>query len=141
MSEIEIIELEEPTEWDARQYTLRIDGEVVDYYWDVSSVSEYGPGEEYSITEEMKESHARLIAQAPEMQEEIIRLREQVDAMARERYEIDQILGKALGYPEYTEDFGAPKGDVCTGEHVPVTLAREAAKRIEELKKNTTRRN
>jgi hypothetical protein len=58
---------------------------------------------------------------------------ERMDAMELERYEIDQTLGKALGYPEYTEDFDAPDGDVCTGEHVPVTLAHEAAERIDAL--------
>lgn len=63
-----------------------------------------------------------------------------MDASAKENYEIDQILGRALRYPRYADD---PKNfhesigseDVCTGEHVPVTLAMEAGKRIEVLER------
>ena len=42
-----------------------------------------------------------------------------------EENEVDQILGKALGYPPY------PNKDsdwVCTGDHTIVTLAMEAAR-------------
>jgi hypothetical protein len=48
-------------------------------------------------------------------------------------HEVDQTLGRALGYPEYAPDMGAPEGDVCTGDHVPETLAMEAAGKIREL--------
>lgn len=49
--------------------------------------------------------------------------------------EVDQVLGKALGYPWYYWDQKnfpgtTPKDGVCTGEHVPESLLAEAAKRI-----------
>lgn len=56
-------------------------------------------------------------------------------AIAKENYEMDQILGKALSYPEAAEDIGGNgDGSVCTGEHVPTTLAMEAANKIAFLK-------
>jgi len=51
-------------------------------------------------------------------------------ACAEESREIDQILGRALGYPP--NPYGAP--GVCTGEHTPVTLAQEAAERLAGLR-------
>jgi hypothetical protein len=53
--------------------------------------------------------------------------------------EVEQILGKALGYPAYKDDQenfpGATEQDgVCVGEHVPQSLAEEAAKKIFSLK-------
>lgn len=63
----------------------------------------------------------------------------EIQAMKQELYEIEQILGKALGYPRYCDDQenfpDATEADgVCTGDHTAVTLAMEAAARIEELK-------
>jgi len=54
--------------------------------------------------------------------------------------EVDQALGKALGYPFYADDQknfpGATEANgVCTGEHVPESLADEAAKKIITLNK------
>jgi hypothetical protein len=57
-------------------------------------------------------------------------------AMLAEFNEIEQILGKALGYPAYGPEMfedGNPDGTVCVGDHVPVTLAMEAAQRIAKL--------
>ncbi len=59
-------------------------------------------------------------------------------AVARESREIEQTLGKALGYPWYKDD---PKNfpnateanGVCVGEHVPASLAVEAARKIADL--------
>jgi len=57
---------------------------------------------------------------------------EVLEAWIRSDHEIDQILGKALGYPTYPDDWNA--GDsVCTGDHVPASLAMEAAQRIRDL--------
>lgn len=58
----------------------------------------------------------------------------------KEEDEIQQILGKALHYPWYKDDQvnfpGATEEDgVCVGEHVVITLAMEAAKKIEELER------
>lgn len=52
--------------------------------------------------------------------------------------EVDQTLGPALGYPYYANDQknfpGATEADgVCTGDHVPETLAAEAARRITNM--------
>ena len=47
----------------------------------------------------------------------------------KECAEIDQTLGRVLGYPPNPD--GAP--GVCTGEHAPASLAVEAAWRIAEL--------
>lgn len=56
------------------------------------------------------------------------------DALFQDAYEADQLLGKALGYPEYDETvMKEPDGSVCTGDHVLVTLAAEAAGRITSL--------
>lgn len=53
-------------------------------------------------------------------------------------YEVDQTLGIALGYPYYANDQknfpGATEADgVCTGEHVPESIASEAARRINDM--------
>lgn len=44
--------------------------------------------------------------------------------------EVEQILGRALGYPPYPEDGPGPPGDICVGEHVPVSIAWTAAKTL-----------
>jgi hypothetical protein len=57
--------------------------------------------------------------------------------MGQEMFEVEQTLGKALGYPEYTAEFfpdGVPDGSVCSGELTPGLIAREAADRIRDLK-------
>lgn len=59
-------------------------------------------------------------------------------AIAKGAAETGQTLGKALGYPRYKDDPtnfpGATEADgVCVGEHVPETLAMEAAVRFAEL--------
>ena len=62
----------------------------------------------------------------------------------RSANEIEQILGKALGYPWYKDD---PKNfpdateanGVCVGDHVPESLAAEAAARIADLQADLAR--
>ena len=54
--------------------------------------------------------------------------------------EVDQVLGKALKYPYYSDDQKnfpgtTPADGVCTGEHVPESLLDEAAKLIEAITK------
>src|ERR1700686_5062311 len=49
--------------------------------------------------------------------------------------EVEQVLGKALGYPKYSDDQKnfpgtTEKDGVCVGEHVPESLLDEAAKQI-----------
>lgn len=55
--------------------------------------------------------------------------------VAKEQWEAEQILGKALGYPWYKDDKknfpDATEADgVCTGEHTLVTIAMEAASKL-----------
>lgn len=55
--------------------------------------------------------------------------------------EIMQLLGAALGYPWFKDDArnfpnATVEDGVCVGEHVPVTLAAEAADRINKLSSN-----
>lgn len=57
---------------------------------------------------------------------------ERVLVLLREGYQVDQILGKATGAPEYEPEMGAPDGDVCTAMDL-VSLAEEAAQRIRVL--------
>jgi len=57
---------------------------------------------------------------------------------AKDNEEICQILGRALGYPRYCDDQknfpdSTDADGVCVGEHIAVTLAMEAARKIEEL--------
>jgi predicted DNA-binding protein (MmcQ/YjbR family) len=53
--------------------------------------------------------------------------------------EVEQVLGRALGYPLYADDQknfpGTTEADgVCVGDHVPASLADEAAREIARLR-------
>lgn len=68
-------------------------------------------------------------------QETIDRLSQVLVGMQKELNEVEQTLGRALGYPRYCDDQenfpGTTDADgVCTGDHTAVTLAMEAAARI-----------
>lgn len=61
-----------------------------------------------------------------------------IDRCRKESKEIEQILGKALGYPYYMEDSknfpNATEADgVCVGDHTAWSLAMCAADKIKEL--------
>ena len=47
-------------------------------------------------------------------------------------HEVEQILGKALGYPVYGPDMGGGP-DVCVGDHVASSLASQAVDRLTHL--------
>lgn len=73
---------------------------------------------------------------------EIARLRH---ACSKQDHEIQQVLGKALGFPRYCDDKqafpDATEADgVCTGEHTAETLADMAAARIQRLTEQSERR-
>lgn len=53
------------------------------------------------------------------------------DAVVKGDHETCQVLGKALGYPPLPADWNTD--DVCTADHIPLTLAQEAAGRIAAL--------
>lgn len=67
------------------------------------------------------------------------RVKELIDKWRISDHEIEQILGKALGYPRYIDDQknfpGSTGDDVCVGEHVAVTLASEVAARVTALER------
>jgi hypothetical protein len=72
------------------------------------------------------------IRRAQAAEAEVARLR---DALARQNHEIEQTLGKALGYPPLYPDVSpVDDGQVCVGDHVAETLALEAADRITRLR-------
>ena len=57
----------------------------------------------------------------------------------KERDEVEQILGRVLGYPPYYPIVTqVDDGRVCVGEHTPPTLAEEAANRIRNLEKQVS---
>ena len=60
------------------------------------------------------------------------------DACIKTEHEIQQIAGKALGYPRYADDQknfpGATGDDVFVGEHVATTITAELAQRYTSLK-------
>jgi len=71
---------------------------------------------------------------------EVERLR---GALSKQNAEIEQTLGKALGYPWFKDDQknfpGATEADgVCVGEHVAESLAAEAAAKITNLRAATS---
>ena len=58
--------------------------------------------------------------------------------------EVQQILGKALGYPWFKDDLinfpNATEADgVCVGDHVSITLAMEIADKLRVLQENLKR--
>lgn len=63
----------------------------------------------------------------------------QIDGLIAEMQEVEQTLGRVLGYPKYADDPknfpNATESDgVCVGEHVGATIAQEAATRIIALR-------
>lgn len=85
-----------------------------------------------------------LTIRCDDLVEKRARALEQVKGYQTECREVEQILGAALGYPWFKDDPanfpGATEKDgVCVGEHVPSTIAAEAAKTIEKLKADLTR--
>ena len=70
----------------------------------------------------------------------------QILKMYEEFDNIEQVLGKALGYPWYKDDQknfpGATEEDgVCVGGHVAYTIAAEAASRIKSLEEKLEKQN
>lgn len=88
-----------------------------------------------------------------ELIDRILPLEERLQALEKERgrllhavvkqgYDIEQILGKALGYPSgYPDVSEVDDGSVCVMDHTPETLAMEAARVIVTLKAEVARLN
>jgi hypothetical protein len=71
---------------------------------------------------------------------DVERLRHFTKGLWKEYKEVEQILGKALGYPQFMDDQknfpNSTEADgVCIGDNVAVTLAQQAAARIAKLSK------
>jgi hypothetical protein len=82
-----------------------------------------GLGEHYRI----------VVAELERVSARADRLAATMHAVAGETWQIEQVLGRALGYPEYGPDMfpdGKPDGSVCVGECTPLDLAIEAANRL-----------
>ena len=71
------------------------------------------------------------------------RIAELKKAASAQAHEIEQALGRALHYPNLKDDPknfpGVTEDYFCVGEHVPETLAIEAARRITELEAENER--
>lgn len=89
---------------------------------------------EFSLTEKEFETLVPLLTDLPRLLEALDAAEARIEALeqacAGHENEIEQTLGKALGYPEYPEP---GSGWVCVGEHVAATLAMEAANKIGKL--------
>jgi hypothetical protein len=86
------------------------------------------------LVEVIDEQKQRISASQARVRE----LEAEAEAGIKMGHEIEQILGKALGYPWYKDDQqnfpGATEADgVCVGEHVAESIAAEAANRIAQL--------
>ena len=80
-------------------------------------------------------NHTGTLCDVDFLYSEIQRLK---NGLSKQQGEVQQILGKALGYPRYCDDqvnfpLATEKDGVCVGEHTAETLAEEAAKKIAEL--------
>lgn len=69
---------------------------------------------------------------------------EKLHKAMQECVEVEQTLGKALGYPWYKDDpknfpIATEADGVCVGEHTPATIAAEAASRLEKATTLTDR--
>ena len=86
----------------------------------------------------MLQEAAKWPGYGPEAQKAIAWAAEVLERCIATDRAIEQVLGKALGYPRYCDDQknfpGSTEADgVCVGEHTPVTLALEAAERLRSM--------
>lgn len=102
---------------------------------------------EAALTERQAECE-RLRAEVTRLQYQVNRCFDDANDLKRDwataEHEIEQTLGRALGYPKYADDQknfpGAAEADgVCVGEHVAVTLAAEIAGRLVKAEQDAAR--
>ncbi len=72
------------------------------------------------------------------MSKKIAELERMIRGYQHECDQVEQVLGKALGYPWYKDDQvnfpeATEASGVCVGEHTPTTIAMEAARMIGRL--------
>lgn len=100
------------------------------------------PGEIPELLAEIERDtnqYGELARENDALKAEVERLRH---AAATTAHDVEQTLGRALRYPPYGPDMfpdGVPNGDVCVGDHVPESLADEAADLIERLRADQDR--
>src|SRR5436190_10735496 len=91
-------------------------------------------GTAYEVATRLNVERLQAIAERDRLRAEVEHLR---TAIYKSTDELEQTLGKALGYPEYDETVmpgGNPEGAVCVGPNVPESLASEAADLIGRLR-------
>jgi hypothetical protein len=81
---------------------------------------------------------AQLAKVHPELAKLQVEINKVKQIAFQEENEIEQILGKVLGYPWYKDDLknfpnATEKDGVCVGDGVPVSLAMEASNKIAKL--------
>jgi hypothetical protein len=96
----------------------------------------YGPGEDIPSTmADVLKEHVEKCPEHPmsKLKATMERWRSEQQAIDAD---MDQTLGKVLGYPAlYPDASEVDDGQVCTAPNVPLTLAHEAAEKIQALKR------
>lgn len=124
----------EKCEWCAKGKKRIVEGDKATHQW-VDNIGHYGDLLFAPCTAPTRDQFEQ------ELQAELKRCQY---AYYKTAYEVEQALGKALHYPKYADDpktFPEAAGTdaVCVGEHVPASLADEAAQRISELEREKAR--
>jgi len=91
-----------------------------------------------AIDIELVKEVVRLVTKEEET-EQAEKIKELERSFARQSIEIEQFLGRALGFPWYKDDPknfpNATESDgVCVGDHTPESLAAQAANALNQLK-------
>ena len=86
---------------------------------------------------------ARTAERLQRTEESLAELERQRNCHMKGESEIEQILGQVLDYPWYKDDQknfpgATEETGVCVGEHVPITLAMEASRKISEQREQIT---
>lgn len=115
---------------------------VTKYYWailEACDLIESLEAEKKELTTSQKEVEYYL-------EKALAENKELEKAIAKESFEIEQLLAQAIGgYPWYKDDQknfpnATEKCGVCVGEHVPATLAAEAANKLKKLESQLAKR-
>ncbi len=95
----------------------------------------YSASQMEEVSKLLREAQKELMAK----EKQLIVAKEKINGLILECTELEQRLGKALGYPWYKDDpknfpNATESNGVCVGEHTPGTIAAEAADAIERLR-------
>lgn len=78
-----------------------------------------------------RELRIQAVSCLPALLAELDALRATVRGYQTELAEVDQTLGRALGYPTAGPEIGGDHSTVCTGESTPASLAAEAERELD----------